>query len=258
MGPPSPGPRSASALADRSHRLPAARRVGGVRSGGDHPRAQDRAPQPGHRVGPVPRGGRSAEHRHDLRHPAAAGHVRAAQHHPDLADHQHRLRRPGRSVPDHPGVPDQRRRGAAGGDAGRRAGTSTVRRWSSCPPTSPRARRGPVRARPTTPSTTSRPSEPSAGRRTASTWPVSSAYSSKQGQPGRTVTMDRTWCPGRGLVAATETFADLVTRTTQTSSPPPRTPSTTGTPLRWTAPESWTEHPLGTISIRSRPSARRR
>lgn len=73
--------------------------------------------------------------------------------------------------------------------------------------------------------------------------------SSNQGQPGRTITLERTWCKGRGLVASTETFADLATRTVQTPSTQPRTPSTVGTPLRWTAPEQWTEHPLETISI---------
>ena len=74
-------------------------------------------------------------------------------------------------------------------------------------------------------------------------------YTSKQGQPGRTVTLQRTWCRDRGLVSATESFADLVTRTTQTATGPPRTPDTRGPLPRWTAPDSWTEHKLDTISI---------
>lgn len=74
-------------------------------------------------------------------------------------------------------------------------------------------------------------------------------YTSKQGQPGRTRSLERTWCLDRGVVAETETAADLTTRTTQTATAPPRTPEPVGTPLRWTAPETWTEHQLDTISI---------
>ena len=74
-------------------------------------------------------------------------------------------------------------------------------------------------------------------------------YTSKQGQPGRTVTLLRTWCRDRGLVSATESFADLVTRTTQTTAAPPQPPDTRGPLPRWTAPDSWTEHKLDTISI---------
>ena len=58
-------------------------------------------------------------------------------------------------------------------------------------------------------------------------------YTSKDGRTGRTVTRQRTWCPDRGPVAAVETYADLVTRTTQTATGPPRTPDTSGTLPRW-------------------------
>ena len=74
-------------------------------------------------------------------------------------------------------------------------------------------------------------------------------YLSKQGQIGRIVALDRTWCPGRGLVSASESSADLVTRTTQATTTPPRTPDTRGPLPRWTAPESWTEHKLDSISM---------
>jgi len=74
-------------------------------------------------------------------------------------------------------------------------------------------------------------------------------YLSKQGQPGRTVVLERTWCRGRGLVAATETFADVVIRTTESATSRPRTPDTAAVPLRWRAPETWTEHKLDTISF---------
>ena len=74
-------------------------------------------------------------------------------------------------------------------------------------------------------------------------------YTSKQGQAGRTLTLQRTWCRDRGLVAATESVADVVTRTIQTATTLPRTPETRGPLPRWTAPDSWTEHKLDTISI---------
>ena len=74
-------------------------------------------------------------------------------------------------------------------------------------------------------------------------------YTTRQGQPARTVTLQRTWCRNRGLVAATESHADLVTRTTQTATTPPQPPDTRGPLPRWTAPDSWTEHKLDSISI---------
>ena len=74
-------------------------------------------------------------------------------------------------------------------------------------------------------------------------------YTSKQGQSGRTVSLLRTWCRDRGMVSATESYADLVTRTTQTAAGSPRTPGTRGPLPSWTAPDSWTEHKLNTISI---------
>lgn len=73
--------------------------------------------------------------------------------------------------------------------------------------------------------------------------------SSKEGQPGRTIALERTWCEGRGVVASAETSTDLTARTVQTTGPPPRTPVMVDTPLRWTAPEQWTERPLQAISI---------
>jgi putative pyrroloquinoline-quinone binding quinoprotein len=74
-------------------------------------------------------------------------------------------------------------------------------------------------------------------------------YASRQGQPARTVSLQRTWCRDRGLVAATESYADLVSRTVQTATSPPRPPDTRGPLPRWTAPDSWTEHKLDSISI---------
>ncbi len=73
--------------------------------------------------------------------------------------------------------------------------------------------------------------------------------SSQQGQPGQTMTLQRTWCEGRGLVASSETSSDLATRTVQASDARPRTPATVDTPLGWSAPERWTERALTSISI---------
>ena len=74
-------------------------------------------------------------------------------------------------------------------------------------------------------------------------------YTSKQGQSGPTVSLQRTWCRNRGLVSATKSYADLVTRTTQAATGSPRPPDTRGPLPRWTAPDSWTEHRLNAISI---------
>ena len=73
-------------------------------------------------------------------------------------------------------------------------------------------------------------------------------YLSKQGQSGRAVNLQRTWCPGQGMILATESFADVVVSTSVSRTSGPRAPTTTDPPLRWTAPESWTAHAYDTIS----------
>ena len=74
-------------------------------------------------------------------------------------------------------------------------------------------------------------------------------YLSKQGQPGRLVNLERTWCPGRGMVRATERSGDVVTETSLGTGPTPQVRTTTDTPLRWTAPAQWVAHSYDTISV---------
>jgi outer membrane protein assembly factor BamB len=74
-------------------------------------------------------------------------------------------------------------------------------------------------------------------------------YTTRKGQPARTAAVQRTWCRNRGLVATSESYADLMTRTTQTTTALPQPPDTRGPLPRWTAPDTWTEHKLDSISI---------
>jgi outer membrane protein assembly factor BamB len=74
-------------------------------------------------------------------------------------------------------------------------------------------------------------------------------YFSKQGQLGRIVSLNQTWCPGQGIVAESESFADVHTTTTRIEAPAPSTPTTTNTPISWSAPQRWTGRQLGTMSI---------
>ena len=165
----------------------------------------DRGQLPGHRVGPVQRRDRAAEHRHDLRHPAVRRDLRRARHAPDLEDHQQHLQRPGRPVRHDPDVPGQRARSSCWGRAGRALGTFTGRRSSSCPRTCGPARRGAGPVRPTTSWTTGASSGPRPVT-TASDVTGEVRYLSKQGQAGPLVNLERTWCPGLGMVRASESF----------------------------------------------------
>jgi len=74
-------------------------------------------------------------------------------------------------------------------------------------------------------------------------------YLTKQGQLGRLVNLERTWCPGQGLVSQTESHADVITKTWRTAAPDLGVPTTTAAPLLWTGPASWREHSFDTISI---------
>ena len=75
------------------------------------------------------------------------------------------------------------------------------------------------------------------------------SYRTKTGAPSRVVGVSRTWCPGRGLVAASQSFADLRTVTTRIDPPAPEATTTTDTPVRWRDPRSWTPTTLDTVSI---------
>ncbi|HEV2928783.1 MAG TPA: PQQ-binding-like beta-propeller repeat protein, partial [Propionibacteriaceae bacterium] len=74
-------------------------------------------------------------------------------------------------------------------------------------------------------------------------------YLSKQGQAGLLVHLERTWCPGRGMVRAIESVADIVTETSLATGPTPQVRTTTESPLRWTAPGRWVAHSYDTISV---------
>lgn len=74
-------------------------------------------------------------------------------------------------------------------------------------------------------------------------------YLTKAGARSRILGVSRTWCPGRGLVAASESSADLRTVATRTDRPAPRATPTTDTPIRWRDPRSWTPQSLDTVSI---------
>ena len=74
-------------------------------------------------------------------------------------------------------------------------------------------------------------------------------YLSKQGQPGPSVHLERTWCPGRGVVQATESQASVRTATSLATGPTPEIRGTTEPPLRWTDPDRWVPHAYNTISV---------
>jgi outer membrane protein assembly factor BamB len=74
-------------------------------------------------------------------------------------------------------------------------------------------------------------------------------YLSKDGQLGRIVSLNQTWCPGQGIVAESQSFADVSTTTSRIEAPAPGTPTTTNTPIQWASPQRWTAGQFGTVSI---------
>jgi outer membrane protein assembly factor BamB len=74
-------------------------------------------------------------------------------------------------------------------------------------------------------------------------------YLSKGGQLGRVVTMSQTWCQREGLVAESQSFADVRTASSRIDPPVPNVETTANAPIRWAAPQRWTAKALGTISI---------
>ena len=74
-------------------------------------------------------------------------------------------------------------------------------------------------------------------------------YLSKDGQLGRVVTIGQTWCQREGVVAESQSFADVRTVTTRIDPPEPTIPTTTNGPIRWSAPQRWTTRSMSTISI---------
>jgi outer membrane protein assembly factor BamB len=74
-------------------------------------------------------------------------------------------------------------------------------------------------------------------------------YLSKTGQLGRVVSVAQTWCRAQGMVAESQSFADIRTNTSRIDPPAPSPTNTTNAPIRWTAPQHWTTKNLGTISF---------
>ncbi len=74
-------------------------------------------------------------------------------------------------------------------------------------------------------------------------------YLSKAGQLGRVLSVDRTWCPGQGLVSSWHSFADIAEVTARVERPALPTPTTADGVVGWSTPQNWTAHPYGTVSI---------
>ena len=74
-------------------------------------------------------------------------------------------------------------------------------------------------------------------------------YLSKEGQLGRVVTVGQTWCEREGLVAESQSFADVRTATSRIEPPAPSIQTTADSPVRWSAPQRWTTRSMTTISI---------
>jgi outer membrane protein assembly factor BamB len=74
-------------------------------------------------------------------------------------------------------------------------------------------------------------------------------YLSKEGQLGRVVTVEQTWCPREGIVAESQSFADIRSTTSRIDPPASSIQSTTSAPILWSAPQRWTTTSMSTISI---------
>jgi outer membrane protein assembly factor BamB len=74
-------------------------------------------------------------------------------------------------------------------------------------------------------------------------------YLSKAGQLGRVVTVGQTWCQHEGMVADSESYADVRTAASRIDPPPPSVQTTSNTAIHWTAPQHWTTKNFDTISV---------
>lgn len=74
-------------------------------------------------------------------------------------------------------------------------------------------------------------------------------FTTKDRQPYRVTAIGRTWCLGQGMVASTESFADIAVRTTRVSAPEPAAITTASTPIAWSDPGRWQQHRFDTIAI---------
>ena len=74
-------------------------------------------------------------------------------------------------------------------------------------------------------------------------------YLSKEGQLGRVVTVGQTWCPREGVVAESQSFADIRSATSRIDPPAPSIQSTGSSPILWPSPQRWITRSMSTISI---------
>ena len=68
-------------------------------------------------------------------------------------------------------------------------------------------------------------------------------------QAGRRVVLERTWCPGRGLVRTSESGGDLLTVATPVAAPAPGPRSTSSVPVAWTDPRVWAPRTWDTVTV---------
>jgi PQQ-like domain len=74
-------------------------------------------------------------------------------------------------------------------------------------------------------------------------------YLSKAGQLGRVVTLVQTWCSGEGILADSQSYADVRIASSRIDPPAPSDQTTTNAAIHWTAPERWTTKNFSTISL---------
>ena len=74
-------------------------------------------------------------------------------------------------------------------------------------------------------------------------------YLSKEGQLGRVVAVGQTWCPREGVVAESQSFADIRSATSRIDPPAPSIQSTSSSPILWPSPQRWITRSMSTISI---------
>lgn len=68
-------------------------------------------------------------------------------------------------------------------------------------------------------------------------------------QVHRQTWLTRTWCPGRGMVEASESSGAVRTLETATAAPAPGSRTTTTTPVVWTDPRAWTPRTWKTVTV---------
>ncbi|HEY0240123.1 MAG TPA: PQQ-binding-like beta-propeller repeat protein [Friedmanniella sp.] len=67
--------------------------------------------------------------------------------------------------------------------------------------------------------------------------------------PGRRTILQRTWCPGRGLVRTSESGGDLLTVATPVAAPAPGPRSTSPGTVGWTDPRDWKPRTWDTVTV---------